>query len=73
MFNEDVKCHRKCETQHSSNASDLFCIDNYATQQAGDHRDAALLPDYPPRHKSFTVGGMGQDDFSTCATIQAER
>ena len=61
--------------QHASNASDLFCtdIDNHATQQAGEHRGAALLPDCPPRQKSFIVGGMGQNDFSTCATIQGER
>ena len=52
-------------------ASELFCTDinNYAMQQAGEHQDATLLPDCPPRQKSFTVGGMGQNDM-TLALVQ---
>lgn len=42
-------------------------------QQAGEHQDAALLPAWPPMQKSFTVGGMGQCHFSTCATTQGVR
>lgn len=71
FFKEDVKRHQKCEVQHSSNASDPFCtnINDHAMQQAGEHGDAALLPDCPPKH----VSGMGQNDIITCATIPGER
>lgn len=38
-------------------------------QQAGEHGEAALLPDCPPEH----VGGMGQNEFITCTTTPGER
>lgn len=58
--------------QHLNTASNPP-LHRHATLQAGEHQHAALLPAWPPNQKSFTVGGMGQWNFSTCATIQGVR